>query len=207
MGLSCPLMGNGMCFSRDVISRYGWNAYSLTENWEYYANLVLDGYVPTYAEKALIYSHMVVKLAHGETQRKRWITGRIQTSSKYVPRLLAEFMKRKKAIPLDAAVEFLLPSLSMLFNWSILSLILALVLHSAGLVLSKSLIAVQAGVVAVQVLFFAAGLLMSRAPLQTWISLPLIPIILIWRLLVTAKAVLGIRRKAGWEKTKRITKL
>ena len=34
VGLSCPLAGNGMCFSREVIARFGWNAFSLTENWE-----------------------------------------------------------------------------------------------------------------------------------------------------------------------------
>ena len=34
VGLSCPLAGNGMCFSREVIARFGWNAFSLTENWD-----------------------------------------------------------------------------------------------------------------------------------------------------------------------------
>ena len=45
VGLSCPLAGNGMCFSREVIARFGWNAFSLTENWEYYIILTLHGYL------------------------------------------------------------------------------------------------------------------------------------------------------------------
>jgi cellulose synthase/poly-beta-1,6-N-acetylglucosamine synthase-like glycosyltransferase len=201
LGLSCPLMGNGMCFRREVIARYGWNSFSLTENWEYFANLVLDGYVPTYAEKAVVYSHAVVRLQHGETQRARWVRGRLQTSRECVPKLLRDTVKRRSVVLLDAAIELLLPSHSMLLNWNLLSILLALVLHIA-VVPMPGAVAFLGALLGAQFLLFACVMPMSGAPLKTWLSLPLIPVFLAWRFFVTVKAVLGLR-KQGWEKTER----
>ena len=35
LGLTCPLAGNGMCFSAALMKKHGWKAFSITENWEY----------------------------------------------------------------------------------------------------------------------------------------------------------------------------
>jgi len=204
LGFSCPLMGNGMCFGRDVISRYGWDAFSLTENWEYYSKLVCDGYVPTYQGSAVIYSHAVIRLSHGEVQRKRWVRGRIQTSLNFVPRLFAMSVKRKSFIPLDAAIELLLPSHSMLLNWSLLCLFISLGLGYAGWEF-PTLELVLAVNIGIQLGIFALGLVMSRASAKTWASLPLVPIFLAWRMFVTVKALFE-SRKSEWEKTNRIMK-
>src|SRR3990172_6838864 len=204
LGLSCPLMGNGMCFDRGVIARYGWNAFSLTENWEYYSKLVCDGYVPTYQGCAVIYSHAVIRLRHGEVQRKRWVRGRMQTSLKYVPKLLAMAVKRKSLVPLDAAIELLLPSHSMLLNWSLLTLFLSLGLGYAGWKFPAADLVLTVNI-GIQLAIFALGLVMSQASAKTWASLPMVPIFLAWRLFVTIKAVFE-RRKSEWEKTNRILK-
>ena len=91
--LSCPLMGNGMCFSRKIIKEYGWNAFSITENWEYFIKLFLKGHLVSYAEDAIIYSHAVTKLSHGEAQRKRWFIGRLNVLIDYYKPIFHRLIK------------------------------------------------------------------------------------------------------------------
>jgi hypothetical protein len=43
-GLNCPLTGNGMIFSAIPLKRDGWTAFSLTENWELYADYTIKGH-------------------------------------------------------------------------------------------------------------------------------------------------------------------
>ena len=47
LGLSCPLAGNGMCFDAEILRRFGWNAVTLSEDWEYYLILAAHGYCVT----------------------------------------------------------------------------------------------------------------------------------------------------------------
>src|SRR5687768_5084698 len=101
-GLSCPLAGNGMCFAAEVFRRYGWNAFSIAENWEYYIMLTLDGWVVTSAEDAVIYSQVARSLKTGKSQRMRWMKGRIGTLRQYGPRLLRGIFARGGTVKLDA---------------------------------------------------------------------------------------------------------
>ena len=39
LGLSSYLMGSGICFSTDLIKKKGWTAFSIAEDWEYYAQI------------------------------------------------------------------------------------------------------------------------------------------------------------------------
>jgi hypothetical protein len=53
-----------------------------------------------------------------------------------------------------------------------------------------------------QSLAFLSGMITSKAPLSTWLALVNIPFFLFWKLLITAKAMVSIR-KNQWEKTDR----
>jgi hypothetical protein len=37
------LSGCGMCFSRRIVEQFGWTAFSVGEDWEYSATLLLNG--------------------------------------------------------------------------------------------------------------------------------------------------------------------
>lgn len=76
-GLNCPLTGNGMCIGRDLLSNSGWQAFSLTENWELYASYTAAGIRILYAQHAMLYSLEVSSLKHGYSQRRRWLAGRL----------------------------------------------------------------------------------------------------------------------------------
>ena len=201
LGLSCPLMGNGMCFSKNIIAKYGWNAFSVTENWEYYVQLLNNNYIVRYAEDAIIYSHAVSALSQGEAQRKRWFKGRFGVLFDYYKELLSNSLKFKSIRLLDGLIEVLLPSYSILFSWSIILLTITGFVSLLWINLSNILLwIIVLGLI--QAAYFVNGLIMAKAPLKTWIALFYVPIFLVWKTFVTFKGLFGLRNKV-WEKTER----
>lgn len=200
LGFSCPLMGNGMCFARRVIEQYGWDALTLTENWEYYIKSVLRGIFPTY-EEAYIYSQTAPTTREGRTQRLRWLKGRIQCVRAFLPVLLKTSLAKRDPRILDCAAELLLPSISMLCNAGIflflLSLGSALFLPGAEACLLWSTL-LLVGLVA----YFLFGMLASRAPKEAWLALAKVPVFLGWKFLTTLHGFLTIRQR-DWIKTRR----
>lgn len=199
--LSCPLMGNGMCFSSGIIKKYGWNAFSITENWEYYIKLVLNGYRVSYAENATIFSHAVTELSHGETQRKRWLKGQIGVLCAYYKALLRRVVEKQSLASLDALLELLLPSYSMLLSWTMVMFFMLFVssLIDARFVKLKNWSAV---LLLAQVIYCLYAFGLSKPSLKTWVSLAYIPAFLGWKVLVTFKGLMGLKDKT-WVKTER----
>ncbi|MBI3187679.1 MAG: glycosyltransferase, partial [Gammaproteobacteria bacterium] len=76
LGLSSYLMGTGMCFHKTLLEKMKWGAYSLSEDWEYYAKLIEQGYRVAFAEKAIIRQMETNSLSQATTQRLRWASGR-----------------------------------------------------------------------------------------------------------------------------------
>jgi len=204
IGLSCPLMGNGMCFSKNIIKKYGWNAYSITENWEYYLKLILKDHSVGYSPKAVIYSHAVTSLKHGEIQRMRWLKGKLKLIYRYVPELILRGVRTKNIKMIDAAVELILPSYSMLFNWTSVVFLVSIILWQIGII-ETFFVKLLLLVVFIQIIHFIIGLIINREPLKTWLSLAYVPIFLLWKFIITIKGVLSIRN-SKWEKTERHNK-
>jgi len=201
LNLSCPLMGNGMCFTRAVIKKYGWNAYSITENWEYYIKLALKGQMVRYNEKAIIYSHAVNKMKYGETQRKRWLKGRLGLTSKYLGQIIIKLIKKRDIKMLDVLIELTMPSYSMLLNANLLILLLSILSLKIGI---SSIVIVYwcSFLIMLQGVIYFNCLIIAKANLRTWISLLYIPIFLVWKITITIKAIAEFKSK-DWEKTKR----
>jgi hypothetical protein len=74
--LNCPLTGNGMCIGRRLLEPAGWQAFSLTENWELYACYAAEGVPVRFAYNARLYSQEARSMRQGQTQRSRWLAGR-----------------------------------------------------------------------------------------------------------------------------------
>ncbi|HHJ13867.1 MAG TPA: glycosyltransferase [Gammaproteobacteria bacterium] len=201
LGLSCPLAGNGMCFHVDIIRRLGWNAYSIAENWEYYAILTFEGVCVFHEPGAIIYSQVANSLKEGRVQRMRWMRGRIDTLKRYAPRLLRETLRKRDFRYADVVMELLRPSHSMLF----LAVCGWLLLVSVGVAwfgLSVGWLYWALGLFLAQVAFFMSGLFIQRAPLKTWLALAWVPVYLVWKLLVSARSLLSLSDRR-WVKTRR----
>src|SRR5438477_17216 len=115
LGLSCGLKGNGMCFAASVIDRFGWDWYTLAEDVEFHLTLVRAGIRVDFAPEASVMADMPVSLGQAVSQNQRWERGRLQLVREHVPALLLDALRRRSFVRLDAAVEQLIPVLSVPF--------------------------------------------------------------------------------------------
>jgi 1,2-diacylglycerol 3-beta-glucosyltransferase len=201
VGLSCPLAGNGMCFDIGLIKKYGWHAFSITENWEYWVLLTLDGVRVGSAPEAIIYSQVAKSLKSGETQRMRWMRGRIGILLGYGGRLLRRGLLDFDPRKIDAVLELAKPSHAMYLAWSILYLAATAALWFWGGTGYWQFILAQA-IVGSQLAFLILGFAIDRPPWRTWVALLMVPWYVAWKLVVSLKGLLGLRDRT-WVRTKR----
>lgn len=77
LGISIPLRGNGMCFTRRGLQRQPWSAHGLAEDMEFGWKLRLAGEKVYYNRNAQVYGEFVSRNgAAAKSQRQRWEQGR-----------------------------------------------------------------------------------------------------------------------------------
>lgn len=199
-GLNCPLTGNGMCIGSDLLTRNGWFAFSLTENWELYAHYTAKGLPIDYEQDARLYSQEAGGLGQAATQRKRWLAGRTWTFFHYVAPLL-----RSRRIgfhqKLDALAELASPSPVLRFAAALFIVVLAQVALPPLASLSLTI----ATVITIIPLSFHSLAALRTHP-QRWRmlgSLLLLPLYTLWRI-VTALGSVTTLRRGRWTKTERM---
>lgn len=200
-GLSCPLAGNGMCFTADIFKQYGWKAYSIAENWEYYAQLTVNGHLVTSEPEAIIYSQVAKSLKSGKDQRVRWLRGRMDTWMRYWPQLIKKSLTSFSLVGVDALIELVKPSHSLLIFWSIVYMVFCFGFYYL-FELDPSIITLASLIVGLQIIYFLMGLVIQKAPLQTWLSLFMVPPYLVWKVFISIKGMIGFDGKE-WIKTER----
>src|SRR5215208_1945050 len=70
--LSCGLKGNGMCFDRSVIERFGWPTSGLAEDVEAHLTLVRAGLRVDFVPEAVVRGEMPDSFRASRTQQERW---------------------------------------------------------------------------------------------------------------------------------------
>jgi cellulose synthase/poly-beta-1,6-N-acetylglucosamine synthase-like glycosyltransferase len=197
LGLSCGLKGNGMCFSAPVLERFAWRWYTLAEDVEFHLALVREGIRVDFAWETSVLADMPVTLDQARTQNARWEQGRLQLLRTQVPRLILDGLRNRSLVKLDAAVEQLIPPLSV-------PVVLAGLCLTAGLMLGASWIVILAGLSVVgQLGYLAAGLVLVRAPWRAYVALSSAPVYIAWKFGLYAQALLSARTSA-WIRTTRV---
>lgn len=200
MALSSSLMGNGMCFVRDVLAKYGWHAFTVGEDVEYFANVSLQGERVSFTNKARVYHRESVDLQQATPQRLRWSSGRFAVAAKYGLRLLFYGFTRGRLLLIDAALQLILPNPSlgisltvMLFLFCVISPHLPYRWFFLSLFLILSIL---------QVGFFLIGVLYVRDKLKKLMAIFLAPVFLFWKSGLDFLSIIGIGRKS-WVRTER----
>ena len=116
LGLSSYLMGNGMCFTKEILLKYGWDAFTVGEDWEYYAKLVENGEVIGFARDVRVYHRESSSLKQATSQRMRWSSGRFAIAWKYGFRLLLRGLAERNIVKFDAALPLIFPNPSLGIN-------------------------------------------------------------------------------------------
>lgn len=197
LGLSCGLNGNGMCFAREVLDRFSWQWYTLAEDVKFHLALVAEGIRVDFAPDATVLADMPVTYEQAGSQNERWERGRLQLLRHRVPDLMVDGARLGSAVRLDAAVEQLIPPLSVPFALGGGCLVGALLLGD-GVVA-----ALAAGGVVGQAAYLLAGLALVRAPRRAYAALAYAPIYVAWKLGLYGQALLSTN-STRWIRTARL---
>lgn len=199
LGLTSRLLGNGMCLHREVLERVPWRAYSITENWEYYCNVLLSGYRVAFTPHVCANSDQVGSLKQARSQKTRWQTGWAEVARRYVPHLLALGLKRRDLRLLDAAIDFLLPSAAMQTGIMTGAMVGVLVLNRGFLLWWTGIVGLMGCSIVV------VSLLIARAGLMDYIAICYAPVYVAWKMLLRVRLIGRIGAK-DWVRTVRRAK-
>jgi cellulose synthase/poly-beta-1,6-N-acetylglucosamine synthase-like glycosyltransferase len=109
LGLSCGLCGTGFCIDTDVLKKIGWGATCLTEDLEFTMKLVLKDMKVAWAHNAVVYDEKPLTLKQSWNQRKRWMQGHADCTSRFLGPLFKKAFKNGDLISFDCAIYMFQP--------------------------------------------------------------------------------------------------
>jgi cellulose synthase/poly-beta-1,6-N-acetylglucosamine synthase-like glycosyltransferase len=196
LGLSSFLMGNGMCISVCVLKRYPWGAFTLSEDFEYYTRLILNGIHIDFNYFAKVYHQESISLGQAYSQRSRWAAGKFYLMRRYAWPLLMHGVRQRRIKDIEASFIILLPHTSLLFNLSLLIFVVSWLIRRSYIILITSTILL------LQIFYLIIGLFVAKASTKTIVSLLYAPIYLVWKGGVDLICLLGLSNKE-WKRTSR----
>jgi len=197
LGASAGLSGNGMVFAAELRQAREWDAFGVTEDLELHSRLVAAGVKVAFAPEASVLGEMPATLAAARGQNVRWERGRLALARDYAPKLVAGALRRRDWPELAAALDLLIPPLSVVALLAVLLLALSLALGST--VTAVVAVITLLGLVA----YVAAGLASAGAPLRLWLVLGSAPLYILWKGWLYMQ-VLAARKAPSWTRTGRI---
>jgi cellulose synthase/poly-beta-1,6-N-acetylglucosamine synthase-like glycosyltransferase len=196
--LSCGLKGNGMCFEARTLERHGWTSAGLAEDVELHLSLVAESTTVDFAPEAVVRADMPVTYAQARSQNLRWESGRLSALRREVLPLVGMGLRRRDPVVIDAAIEQLIPPLSV-------GLSVALACAVIGFFLGDWIVTGIACFAAAGLgIHVVAGLVAVRAPARAYRSLIAAPVYVLWKVALYVRALLG-RADGPWVRTQRST--
>lgn len=200
LGVSSHLMGNGMCFNKRIIERYGWSAFSVGEDWEYYAKIINEGERIAFAQDVHVYHQESTSFEQATPQRMRWASGRFAILWRYGLRLFIRGILEKNMLKFDASLPLVFPNPSLAINLTICCFLLSILVFVSKD--SSFLLYLYGNLILIQLLVFLAGVMYTKDKFKSFLSIFIAPVFLIWKLGIDLLAFLGFGRK-HWIRTKR----
>jgi len=198
LGCSATLTGNGMCFSHELLQRYPWQAFGLTEDYQYYLTLVQHGVRVEFVPEAIVRAQMPVTFEQMRTQDVRWETGAPQQSQwRLVLRLLGTGLRTRNLICLEAVAELLTPPLSLLVTFCLLILTDSLLLWVPLQIVFGLLLV--AGIA----FYIGTALYLQRPPATAYKALLHAPGFVLWKLWVFFVLSRSKKHTKEWVRTTR----
>ncbi len=200
LGLSGMLTGTGMCFSRQIVERRGWTAFSIGEDWEFSISLLLSGERIHFNPMARVRPEESRGFRQASTQRLRWAGGRYAVAASSAWKLIKTGLRSHRPYQVDAALTLVAPNYSTQATLAILVFVTAWFLSQNPawhfLFGWATLVLVSLGA------YFLLGVAFTEAPLKTLRGIALIPVFLPWRMAIEVLGFLGYGRKR-WVRTTR----
>jgi cellulose synthase/poly-beta-1,6-N-acetylglucosamine synthase-like glycosyltransferase len=200
LGLSCGIRGNGWCVTHPLLDQIPYQAYSLTEDVEFGADLGLAGHRVAYCDEADVNGEMVTTEGAARSQRQRWESGRLRLIRSKVPVLLRRAVTGPSLVCLDLALDLLVLPLSyiVLSAAALLALVIALWLTNRSQ-FNLTLLGVGIFDCAAVAAYVCRGWGLSGIGMQGFWDLLRVPGFILWKLRLL---VAGPKTEA-WIRTKR----
>lgn len=199
LGLSCGLRGNGMCFSRSLLTRVPHDACSIVEDIEYGLRLGEQGVRVVYVAEARVWGEMVSGAQASVSQRRRWEGGRYQLARERALPILVAAVRRRSLLLFDLAMDLLVPPLAQIGLVIAVGEGLSLALAVGRRNLGPGLWLWSAAA-AFLFIYLARGWQVSGAGLRGLLDLALSPAYVFWKMSVYARTA---TRNTAWVRTAR----
>jgi 1,2-diacylglycerol 3-beta-glucosyltransferase len=200
LGLPSMLSGNGMCFSRRIMGQHGWTAFSVGEDWEFSASLLLDGEQIHFNRRARVRAAESRNFTQASSQRLRWASGRHAVAGSSVFALVRAGVRRRQPGLWDAALTIASPTYSAQATMALVCLAVCWAMSGDA---AWRVMAIWASLVTgLLAAYFAAGVALTEAPLRALAGIALIPAFLPWRMAIEILGLLGWGR-TRWVRTAR----
>ena len=200
LGLSSYLMGNGMCFSTRLLSKFGWDAFTVGEDWEYYAKIVREGESVAFCKNARVFHQESYSMKQATSQRLRWSSGRFAIAWSEGLRIFRQGIMERNTIKIDAAFPLIFPNPSLGINISVILMMFSIFLPS---IVNKYVYTGWFAVLIVlQILMFVYGIMYTEEKLKGFLSMFIAPLFLVWKMGIDVLSLFGIGRER-WVPTAR----
>jgi cellulose synthase/poly-beta-1,6-N-acetylglucosamine synthase-like glycosyltransferase len=201
LGLSSYLMGNGLCFTTELLREKGWTAFTVGEDWEYYAQLAADRIKIGFCIDAKVFHQESRSLNQATSQRLRWASGKFYVFRKYGLNLLWKGIRERDLYVLDASLPLVLPNYSLLVNITILVICTCFFLPASPF---RSLI-YAAGWLSLlgQLALFGLGACLAGEYWQVFKAVMYAPVFLAWKSIIDLLSASGLYKAKKWVRTKR----
>jgi 1,2-diacylglycerol 3-beta-glucosyltransferase len=199
LGLSCGLRGNGMAFSTQVLRSVPPQAYSVVEDVEYGIALGLAGVRVEYVHEAHVLGDMPTSSQASRVQRERWEGGRMAMVATHVPSLLRASRRAGGRVPLDLALDLMVPPLTTLGAVLVVGLLLALAAAATGIGSTAPAIAWMVGALCLG-LYVIRGMVLSGTGLRAVRDMLWLPVFVVWKLTASLRPT---TKPGEWVRTPR----
>lgn len=196
LGFPIMLRGTGMCFARDILEKYPWNAFSTAEDTEYGLMLLEQNIHIHFAPETGVYARQPENLQQAFVQRVRWASGNSTLTKRRAARLIMEGIARGNFPQIDTGLSLVIGSKPLLLLVNIVLLIVSVFMESRYLWEWAILLFIG------QILYIGLGVAMNGITFQKITRLMLSPFYLVWLCAVTVLGFAGYR-KNQWIRTTR----
>ena len=201
--LSDGLKGNGMCFTREVVTRVPWSGASITEDIEYALRICREGYRVAFLPGSAVWAQMPTTGAQSVTQRKRWEGGRYHLLFQTAPSLLKEGIRRKNPVLLDRAAELIIPPFAEMFAFPFSLMIVSVIARFVYHWQVASWYSIAFGtLLLMQAVYLFGGMWIAKVPAKIALSALYAPGYILWKFAVYGVMVVA-RSAGGWKRTER----
>lgn len=198
LGASSQLLGNGMCFTRELLERHPWQADALSEDYQYYLTLVQAGERVWYLPYAVVSAHMPTTFAQLRTQDIRWESPQPDHGERPISWiLLRDGLRYRDWVRLEALVRQFTPPLSLLIGSWMVTVVAGLTLGSVPI------LGVSAVLLAGILGYVCSAFVLARPPRMLARAFLYVPYFVLWKLWVVLVLSRSKKHTSEWIRTSR----